>query len=395
MKIVEINVVCGYGSTGRIVVDLYQDLEERGHECLIVYGRGNAAPTLNTVKIGSKWEVYTHVFLTRLLDKHGFGSKRATEKLIKKMKEYDPDLIHLHNLHGYYINIEVLFRYLKEENKPVIWTLHDCWAFTGHCAHFENIGCEKWKVQCERCKELNTYPKSKFRDRSSKNYKEKKSIFTGVNNLTIVTPSRWLANLVSQSYLKEYPVVIIPNGIDTTIFRKYSACEKENVKKQLLQKYKIPDNKPIAIGVASVWTKEKGLDDFISMANENPNLNYILVGVTSKIQKQLPSNITGILRTENLEELVQLYNIADVFLNPTYVDTYPTVNMEAKSCGLPVITYKTGGSVEMADVVVEKGDYSTMLREAMCINRQCIMHKEIDKYSCYKKYIELIEEKMR
>ena len=162
-----------------------------------------------------------------------------------------------------------------------------------------------------------------------------------------------------------------------------------------MQKYKIPDNKPIAIGVASVWTKEKGLDDFISMANENPNLNYILVGVTSKIQKQLPSNITGILRTENLEELVQLYNIADVFLNPTYVDTYPTVNMEAKSCGLPVITYKTGGSVEMADVVVEKGDYSTMLREAMCINRQCIMHKEIDKYSCYKKYIELIEEKMR
>ena len=392
MKVLEINVVCGYGSTGRIVVDLYHELKKCGHECKIVYGRKRAPLGLEAIKIGSRLEIYSHVLLTRLLDKHGFGSKKATKQLIEEIEKYGPDLIHLHNIHGYYINIETLFQYLKEVNKPVIWTLHDCWSFTGHCAHFENIGCEKWKTECKNCPQMHTYPAAKWIDGSLKNYRRKKVAFTGVKNLMIVTPSQWLANLVKESYLREYPVEVIPNGVDRRIFREYEENDRQRLKEKLCKKYGLSINKKIILGVASVWTKEKGLDDFIKMAKEDKSFCYILVGITKKIKRILPSNIVGILRTENIEELVGLYNVADVFLNPTYVDTYPTVNIEAKCCGLPVITYRTGGSIETADVIVKKGDYHQLLAEAKKVKKvKGIEIEKFDENMCYKKYAKLIE----
>ena len=189
MKVLQINSVCGVGSTGRIATDLYKVLEEQGHECVIAYGRGTAPEGIKTIKIGTDFDNYMHVAKTRIFDKHGFGSTKATKEFIEKVKAYDPDVIHLHNIHGYYINIEILFNYLKEANKKVIWTLHDCWAFTGHCSHFDYIGCDKWKDECEKCPQKKEYPSSILKDNSNWNYEKKKQIFTSVNNMTIVTPS--------------------------------------------------------------------------------------------------------------------------------------------------------------------------------------------------------------
>ena len=219
MKILQINSVCGIGSTGRIATDIHNILIEQGHESYIAYGRDLPKNCDNAIRIGTKIDNYTHVAKTRLLDKHGFGSKQATIEFIESVKELNPDIIHLHNIHGYYINIEILFNYLKEANKPVVWTLHDCWSFTGHCSHFDYIGCNKWRTGCFDCPQKQEYPKSILVDNSKWNYNKKKAIFNGLKKLTIVTPSNWLAELVGDSFLKKYEIITINNGIDTAIFK--------------------------------------------------------------------------------------------------------------------------------------------------------------------------------
>ena len=228
MKVLQINSVCGIGSTGRIATDINNILIEQGHESYIAYGRDLPRNCGTSIRIGTKCDNYTHGVLTRVFDKHGFGSRKATQDFIKEVKKLDPDIIHLHNIHGYYINIEILFDYLKEAYKPVIWTLHDCWAFTGHCSYFDYIGCTRWETQCYSCPGKRSYPASAFLDNSKMNYSRKKAIFTGIKNLTIVTPSKWLAGLVKQSYLKKYPVKVINNGIDLEVFRPIKNDLREN-----------------------------------------------------------------------------------------------------------------------------------------------------------------------
>lgn len=399
MKVLQINSVCGYGSTGKIAVDLYHELEERGIDCCIAYGRGRAPKDIKSIKIGNKLDFYYHALMTRLFDKHAFASKRATKKFIKQMRLYDPDIIHLHNIHGYYINIEILFECLKEINKPVIWTLHDCWSFTGHCAHFEPVNCGKWKNLCGQCPLKRDYPQSCFGDSSEMNYVRKRDAITGIKNLTIVTPSKWLASRVKQSFLKNYRVEIIPNGINNQIFHSLNEKQIIEEKLRLTRKYRIDFSKKIFLGVSSVWTKDKGFEDFISMAKKLPeNVQIVLVGVDKRQKKSLPSNVIAIERTENQCELASLYACADVFLNPTYADTFPTVNMEAKSCGLPVITYKTGGSVEIADMTVVKGNWNEMMRLAQKFNLDKY-EKVDDNYFANEKniqrYINLIEEQLK
>ena len=229
MRVLQINSVCGVGSTGRIATDIHSMLIQKGYESYIAYGRDLPKNCTASIKIGTKLDNYIHVALTRALDKHGFGSIKATRNFIKKVDQLDPDIIHLHNIHGYYINIKVLFDYLKKSGKPVIWTLHDCWSFTGHCAHFDYAGCNKWTTGCHNCPEKSSYPASIFFDNSRVNYQMKKEIFTGVKDLTIVTPSKWLANLVKQSYLKEYPVKVINNGIDLEVLNLQAILEKYNL----------------------------------------------------------------------------------------------------------------------------------------------------------------------
>ena len=338
-RILFINSVCN-GSTGTICKNLYKAAVEEGHECCIAYGRGEAPKGFKTIKIGNKLDIYLHVLKARLFDASGFGSKQATKELIKKIDEFKPDIIHLHNIHGYYVNIEILFKYLKEHPEiKKIWTLHDCWAFTGHCPHFEYEKCGQWKNECKKCIRRNEYPKSLI-DRCNRNYWLKKSSFTNVDNLMLVSPSNWLMNLIKDSFFKEYPIEVINNGVDTSIFKHTESNIKE--------RYGIK-NKKVILGVASVWDKKKGLDTFIEISKQLDNeYQIVLIGLNKKQIKKLPSNIIGITRTENVQELVKWYSAAEVLFNPTLEDNYPTVNLEAIACGTPVITFDTGGSPESA-----------------------------------------------
>jgi glycosyltransferase involved in cell wall biosynthesis len=338
MKVLQINSVCGIGSTGRITTDIHNILIDQGHESYIAYGRDLPKNCDNAIRIGTKLDNYAHVAKTRVFDMHGFGSKQATIKFIDKVKELDPNIIHLHNIHGYYIDIEILFDYLKEANKPVVWTLHDCWSFTGHCAYFDYVGCDKWKEGCYNCREKKEYPRSIILDNSKRNYTRKKEVFTGVHKLTIVTPSQWLADLVKQSYLKEYPVKVINNGIDLNTFRPIKSCFRK--KHNLTDKF-------IILGVASVWERRKGLKYFIELADKVTNDEVIvIVGLNEKQFEEIPGSVFGITKTNNVEELVDIYSSADVFVNPTLEDNFPTTNLEALACGTPVITFQTGGSPE-------------------------------------------------
>ena len=362
MKVLMINVSCGTGSTGRICTELASSLEKAGNEVKIAYGRDLVKPAHQkyAVKIGSDTEVKMHVLYARLLDASGLGSKHGTKKFLKWVREYDPDIIHLHNIHGYYIHVPMLFDYLKECNKPIIWTLHDCWAFTGHTAFCDAIDCRKWMTGCEKCPMRNEYPSS-LTDFSKRNWKWKKEKFGHVPNLNLVTPSRWLADLAGKSFLSEYEVNVIHNGIDPTVFRR---LEKED------SRYHRITDKKIVLGVTSVWNQMKGLDDFIRLSEKlDDHTAIVLVGLTKEQIRLLPPNMIGIERTGSPEELNELYNSADVFVNLTYCDNYPTTNLEARACGKPIITYDTGGSPESAGkdaIVVPKGDLDRVVTE---INR--------------------------
>ena len=391
MKVLLINSVCGIRSTGRICTDIAEVLNSKGIDCKIAYGRENVPLKYKdyAVRIGSELNVRIDGLKTRLFDNAGFNSRKATLEFIDIVKEYDPDVIHLHNLHGYYINVEILFDYLKKSGKKVVLTLHDCWSFTGHCVHFENRGCEKWKDGCHNCPAKKAYPASLFFDNSKKNYKKKKTVFTSSYNMTIVTPSNWLADLVKQSFLGKYDVKVINNGIDLDVFKP---TESDFRKRNGFE------NKKIVLGVASAWSKSKGLYDFIKLSELlSDDYKIVLVGLTKEQMKDVPKNIFCIERTNNIKELAEIYSVADVFVNPTYSDTFPTVNIEALACGTPVITYKAGGSPEIVDeksgIVIEKGDLNALisaiktidLNRENCLNRA----KAFDKLISYENYVDL------
>jgi len=335
--VLQINTVCGVGSVGRIVRQIHEALREKGHESYIAYGRKPLGCD-GAIRIGEDLDVYFHVFLTRVFDLHGFGSKKATKKFLKIVEEINPDIIHLHNIHGYYLNIEVLFDFLKSFDKPVVWTLHDCWAFTGHCSHFTYAKCERWKTGCYSCPEKKSYPRSVIFDNSKSNYARKKKAFTGAKNMTLVTPSQWLAGLVKESFLRDYPVQVIPNGIDTEVFKPTPSDFKK--------RYGL-DGKFLILGVANVWGKRKGFDYFLDLSKYlSDDEIIVLVGLSDERIKNLPNNIIGIKRTNSAKELAEIYTAADVFFNPTLEDNYPTVNLEAQACGTYVITFDSGGAKE-------------------------------------------------
>lgn len=391
MKVFEINSVAGIRSTGRICTDIAKMLFENGHECKIAYGRENAPDFCRdyTVNIGTKLGAYARFARGLVLDDHGKGAILGTKKLIKEIKAFSPDIIHLHNVHGYYLNIKMLFEYLKEANVPVVWTLHDCWAFTGHCAYFDYVGCEKWKTgECESCPAKGEYPPSILLDRSKKNLREKKELFTSVKNMTLVTPSAWLAELTRSSFLGKYEVATVNNGIDLDVFKP--------TKGDILTRLGL-DGKRIILGVASIWERRKGLSDFIEIANKLTNeWHVVLVGLNKKQMVGLPKNVTGIERTNSGRELAELYSAADVFVNPTYEDNFPTVNMEALACGTPVVTYNTGGSPESADrkysKIVEKGDTDALLSAIYETKKtDGINADRFDKNEKYLEYLALYE----
>lgn len=391
MKVLQINSVCGVKSTGRILTDLYHTLKKEGHDCVVAYGREKPLNIniQDTIKIGNTFDVMFHVLMSRITDKNGFYSKSATRKLIKKIKEYSPDIIHLHNIHGYYINVEILFEYLAKANLPVVWTMHDCWAFTGHCTYFEYAKCDKWKKNCFNCIQKREYPSSFIIDNSKENFEKKCNIFTSVKKLEIITPSEWLANLLKESFLSDVKIGVINNGIDLNSFKP--------IENDFKKRYQI-ENKKIILGVAGVWNKRKGFETFIELAEKvDDDVAIVMVGVSKKQLKMLPDNIIGIVRTDSVEELAKIYSSADLFINPTLEDNFPTTNLEAMACGTPVVTYNTGGSPESISdecgKVVEKGDIEAIVECISNLNflkENIIEHsKKFDRNYKYKEYIEL------
>ena len=341
MKILYINSVIGYGSTGRIVYDQYKYAETKGDNPYVIYGRKEGLNDILSQNIGTKLSFISHYIKSRVFDRHGFGSKSTTKKLIDFIETYSPDVIHLHNIHGYYINVKILFDYIKINNIKTVWSLHDCWSFTGHCSHFEQIGCYKWQTHCYKCEETVGYPKRLFLDRSRKNFDEKKALFTGVNDMTLITPSDWLNKRVKQSFLNGYNVITINNGIDLSTFKP--------IKSDIKEKLHI-SNKKIVLGIASPFTHKKGFDDFITLSKILPD-DYviILVGLSKKQVNSLPSNIIGYMRLNDKVDIIKLYSAATVFINPTKEDTFPTTLIESLACGTPVISYDVGGCSEIIE----------------------------------------------
>lgn len=391
MRVLQITA-SSLGGIGRLSRDISDILIKQGDESLITYGRGAVLDPERDFMFGCKWEVYIHALWARLDDAVGLHSNRGTKELLAFIADFQPDLVQLHNLHGYYINYELLFRYLHENNIPVVWTLHDCWSFTGHCSYFDFLGCRKWEKHCQKCELMNSYPKA-YVDRSFRNFCRKKRAFTTIDKMVLVTPSEWLAGLVEKSFLRQYPIKIINNGIDLQIFRVKGDSALAD--------------KKIVLGLASTWNERKGFNDFIRLSELLPDsYQIVMVGVSRQLAKRLPSSITPIEHTETVEELVDWYNKAFVFVNPTYEDNFPTTNLEAMACGTSVITYRTGGSPESltqeTGYVLAKGDVEGIA--AVILNhvktpqtikscRKCAM--QYDKHVAFAKYVELYKEMLQ
>ena len=345
MNVLLINAVCGTGSTGRICAEQARDYERGGHTVKIAYGRDGYVPEdcrRFAVRIGSDPEVRLHGVLTRLTDRHGFGSAAATRRFLRWAEAFEPDVLWLHNLHGYYVNIKLLFRWIRSRPQmQVKWMLHDCWAMTGHCAFFSFAGCERWKTGCHDCPQKSAYPASALLDGSGKNYKDKQNLFTGIPNLTIITPSHWLERLVKQSFLKEYPVEVCYHSIDRESFRP--------VESDFRSRHGL-EQKKILLGVASTWEPRKGLSDFEALARRlDDRFRIVLVGLRPEQMQKLPANILGLPRTNSLPELAEIYSAADLFLNPSREETFGMTTLEAMACGTKAVVYRDTACEEIAE----------------------------------------------
>lgn len=346
MKLVEINTVCNV-ATGKIMGDTQRIANQAGYETISFYGRRKGYKDIRCKKFGNIFSFLSHVFISVVFDAEGRGSYFATKKLIRLIKKENPNIIHLHNLHGYYLNYKLLFDYLNNEYKgKIVWTFHDCWPFTGHCPHFTIANCNKWEKECYSCPNKKNYPISLLFDNSRNNYKLKKELFTKRNDLEIIVPSQWLKNLVEKSFFKVNRVNVINNFIDLKKFKK-------TYDKSIYEKYKIDDSKKIVLGVANVWDERKGLSVFLKLANDLKDLQFVLVGLSKKQIRNIRTykNVVGIERTDNQEELVKIYSIANVFINPSKEETFSMVCLEALACSVPVIVYQ---NTAMEDFVNEK-----------------------------------------
>ena len=390
MNIVQINTTCGFGSTGKICVGISNLLSKDNVENYILCSKSNGYPL--GIVCSNELDQKLQALKSKVFGNYGFNSNHATSKIIEALDRINPDIVHLHNIHGHDCNIEVLFSYFKEKKTKLIWTFHDCWSFTGYCTYFTMTNCDKWQDKCNDCVQRKNF--SWFFDRSAELFEKKKKLFSGLD-LTIVTPSQWLADLVKQSLLKDYPVKVVNNGINIETFQPANSDfrQKNNL-----------ENKKLILGISNVWEKRKGLDVFIELANRLPDdYRIVLVGTNDQTDKILPPNIISIHRTNNQKELAEIYTAADLFVIPTREENYPTVNMEALACGTPVLTFRTGGSPEIIDEtcgsVVDCDDIDDMEREIIRICEEkpytkeaCIKKaQEFDQNERFKEYVKLYE----
>ena len=390
----QINECLNY-STGNISQSIGNAAISIGWDSWIAYSsREPAVPSFShIIKVGGFLNPYIHYAENRLFDREGLSSRRATRELVKQIQEIKPDIVQLHNIHDHWLNYRILFEYLNSTDIKVVWTFHDCWAITGHCFHFVTKGCDRWKTECHDCPLQREYPKTLL-DRSRKNFELKKRLFTSNPNLAIVGCSNWMADLVHMSFLKDKRIEVIHNGIDLNVFKPSGSKPNDGTFKVL--------------AVSNVWNKEKGYYDILKLREHLPtDYEIIIVGLTADQFKELPKGIKGIQRTQNVQEIVELYSSSNVLINPTYADTFPTINIEALACGTPVITYKTGGSPEIIDektgIVVEQGNLEaltnaiTSLREKPLDSKECRKRAEtlFNKEERFKDYINLYEQLLK
>lgn len=360
MKVFFINSVVDYGSTGKIVRDLSDELIRENHQVKMAYGRHDVKDSRNTISLVNKFGFYYHYFMSRFFGRHGLHSTKETKMLINEIKNFAPDVIHIHNLHGYYLNVPLFLEEIKKMNKKVIITLHDMWLISGSSAYFDYDGCKIWDDGCVVCNNTKEYPQADFIKRQKQNFKWKKESLTGFSNLTFITPSQWLKDVISTSFLRDYPCEVVNNGIDVSIFYEREA-------KDLREKYK---DKKVLLGVASKWETRKGLPDLIKLSSMlDDEYTIVIIGLDKNQIEKLPSNVVGIERTNNAAELAEYYSIAYALLNPTYEDNYPTTNLEARACNTAVVAYDTGGNKEVEGVsIVKQGDLEQMVEEIYKLN---------------------------
>ena len=398
MKVYFVNMFCGVGSTGNIVTQLLHMVRQSGGTGKVAFGPGPVKGISHEegFQVSNRRQYYLHNLLSRLTDREGLYSTARTRALVEDIRAFDPDVIHVHNLHGHYVNYEVLFAYLSKANKPVVWTLHDCWSMTGHCAHFAAAGCEQWKQQCLHCDQLHHYPQCIGPGDVKRNHQRKKAAFTGVPKLTIATPSHWMAEVTAQSYLKDYPVRVIHNGIDLSVFQPTEG--------DFRRKYGC-ENAFLLLGVSFEWTYVKGIDVFIELAKQlDDRYRIVLVGTNEKLDRELPDNIISIHRTQNQKALAEIYTAADLLVNPTREEVLGLVNVEALACGTPVVTFRSGGSPECIDetcgISVETGDTDGLLKAIHYVRENrpfspeaCRKRAEaFDAKDRFREYIRLYEE---
>ena len=360
MKLLQISIEVNSGSVGRIAEQIGLEVIKTGGESFITYARNNQPSKSNTIKIGNKFDLYFHGIRTRIFDDHCYGSAKPTIKLVKQIDDINPDVILIHHIHGYFLNMKILFDYLSKLDIPVVWTFHDCWSFTGHCAYFDSVICEKWKTGCYSCPLKKSYPASFVFDRSKKNYIEKKKLFNSVKNLTIVPVSNWLGDLVKESFLSSKNIKVIHNGIDINTFKPSSNNKETRDKFGLKEEF-------VVLGVASPWSERKGLKDFIKLSTLiDSNTKIILVGLEQKTIDSLPENIIGIRRTENIKQLADLYSLADLFLNLSVEETFGLTTAEALACGTPALVYNATACPEVVSedtgFIVQKGDLDSVIK---------------------------------
>jgi glycosyltransferase involved in cell wall biosynthesis len=394
--LLQINTTVNTGSTGRIAEELGLLALKNGWDSYIAYGRNDPESKSKLIRIGTDWDLKFHGLETRLFDRHALGSVNATIKLVKQIRELKPNIIHLHNLHGYYLNIEVLFKFLAISNIPVIWTFHDFWPMTGHCTYFSFIACDKWKIECYSCPKKAEYPASFGFDRSNKNFHLKKELFTSLSKILIVPVSEWMGNLVKKSYFEKCPIKVIKNGIDTNIFRPSQDTT-------YIDRYNL-QNTFVILGIANLWEPRKGLNDFIQLSKKlEIDCQIILIGLSKTQIGNLPKNIIGLERTENIQELVSFYSTADLFLNLSVEESFGLTTIEALSCGTPVIVYNSTASPELitseTGFVVDKGNIALLIDLISKVkiigksaySKKCIEHANrfFDKNDRFLEYIQL------
>ena len=395
MKVVQINATCERGSTGKICVSISELLTQNHIENYILYASGKSEYKYGT-RYANDAYIKCQALKSKVFGNYGFNSKYITKKLIEKLECIHPDIVHLHNLHGHNCNLQMLFQYFKHKRVKLFWTFHDCWAFTAYCPHFTMAKCNKWKTHCELCPIRKQF--SWITDKSNSLFEEKKKLFSGLD-LTIITPSQWLADLVKESFLKDYPIKVINNGIDLSVFKPAES--------DFRQKHGI-DDKYMILGVADIWEVRKGLDVFVELFKRLDPAKYqiVLVGANDSVDKQLPNGIISVHRTQNQQELAEIYTAADLFVNPTREEVLGLVNIESLACGTPVVTFNSGGSPECIDAtcgaIVDSDDIDALESEIIRITEErpfsqeaCLKRAEaFDKDKLFKECVNLYENRI-